>query len=472
MEKFILLLLILFSKSNPFAQTTISALKHDFGQITPQEIRYVDLILSSSGEKKHFLLRIKNPKEVVYKLKGKELSQDSSIIIRFQVNPNEKGTFKYAVEVFTSDRNVPYLIELSGTMTEKPNGDLSQFQACPSFGTIGVQSISFPLTVKVLDAETKVALERAKIYLVQNGRTKNVFTTDKDGMVVEQFSTGFSYFYFSKEGYLSAEKGAYFNSVRNELTIELKKAEIASNNHTITTTEGKPVSMSLFKSRPNALPSKKPEEVLEQEIKKEQLYIPESLDKLSINDFTEKNFKAVNVTFVLDLSSSMKAEDKMELMKFSLNALNRQLRACDKVSMVTYSDNARVILPPITGADKQNMEKVVDDLKASGMTAGGEGIRLGYEENYKGLLADGVNHVVVITDGAFNRNSKNYKKYVKRYRAKGIMLSIVGIRNSVSDSEKMKIAASLGGGRFVGIENLADAQNNLFQEIRVASYRY
>jgi len=35
-----------------------------------------------------------------------------------------------------------------------------------------------------------------------------------------------------------------------------------------------------------------------------------------------------------------------------------------------------------------------------------------------------------VTDGDFNRNSTDYLKYVKKYKKKGINMSIVGILNS------------------------------------------
>ena len=96
----------------------------------------------------------------------------------------------------------------------------------------------------------------------------------------------------------------------------------------------------------------------------------------------------------------------------------------------------------------------------------------GYKQNKKGFIEGGVNHIIVITDGAFNRNSDDYLRYVKRFKKKGINLSIVGVKNKEKDAIEMTEAAEKGGGRYVPIHKLADAKNNLKQEIRLISFRF
>ena len=121
------------------------------------------------------------------------------------------------------------------------------------------------------------------------------------------------------------------------------------------------------------------------------------------------------MVFVLDVSSSMKQVDKIELMKYSLFQLTDMLRPIDKMGIVTYASDSRVLLEPTSGGNKEEINKEISDLKAFGYTAGGEGIKLGFKEAKKSFIENGSNHVIVITDGAFNRNSEDYKKYVKKY---------------------------------------------------------
>jgi Ca-activated chloride channel family protein len=458
-----------------FSQTQISTNANDFGELFGYSDRYVDLVVSSSGPKKNYLLRIKKPNEVVFLVKGNQLTQDSSITIRLQVNPKQKGKFKYEIEIFTSDRMEPFIVRLTGDMKEAPSSDLSSFQNCPAFGSNPTNANDFKINIAVIDSETKETIEKAAVYVLQNGQSQFTFRTNKEGRVQEEIPLGYSYFYASKDGYASAETGMYVNSQRNQLVLELKKKELPAQTIQITTTNVRPVVV--IDSNRTQIEKKNEEETLvelklEDRIKEEEVFVPKQLSGLSSSDFSEAYFKPVNVTFVLDISSSMRAGDKMELMKYSLNSLNQQLRKQDRVSLITYADNARSLIAPIAGNERNTMEKTVDELKASGLTAGGEGIKLGYKENLKGFLNDGANHVIVITDGAFNRNSKDYQKYVRKYKRKGITLSIVGIKNKETDALEMENAAKLGGGRYIPIMKLADAQNNLFQEIRLITYKY
>ena len=50
-------------------------------------------------------------------------------------------------------------------------------------------------------------------------------------------------------------------------------------------------------------------------------------------------------------------------------------------------------------------------------------------------------------------------------------MSVVGIKIKDVDKVKMEESASLGGGRLVPIMKLADAQNNLKQEIRFSAFK-
>jgi Ca-activated chloride channel family protein len=183
-------------------------------------------------------------------------------------------------------------------------------------------------------------------------------------------------------------------------------------------------------------------------------------------DFSESHYKPVNVVFVLDVSASMNQGDKIELMKFSLLQLTDLIRPCDHMAIVTYSDMANVLVPPCTGANKADLKVQISGLRASGLTAGGTGIKLGYKEILKNLDPDHLNTVIVVTDGAFNKDSENYQKIIKKYRKKGIEISIVGVKMKSTDQVKMNEVCILGGGALITINSLAEAQANLVNEIR------
>ena len=167
----------------------------------------------------------------------------------------------------------------------------------------------------------------------------------------------------------------------------------------------------------------------------------------------------------------MRAGEKMELMKFSLLELSEMLREQDKLTIVTYASESRVLLPTTKGNEKEEAKIAIQGLRAGGMTAGGAGIKMGYKQTLKSFINDGTNQIIIITDGDFNRNSGDYKKHIKKYKKRGINMSVVGILNSEKDKKAMKEVAELGGGRYIPIFKLSDAKNNLKQEIRFISFR-
>ncbi len=443
------------------AQLRFETVNYDFGVLESYDDRFVDIKVSNIGAKKEYILSVKKPADVSYVAASDRIGPDSSMYIRFQVNPSIKGRFSYDIDVFTSDRAAATRIRLSGTINEVPTDNLSAFTACPDFSVRPAgNSQKFELTVITIDAENKKPLDLSTVSMIQNGTPVWMKRTDKNGKISEDASIGFSYFYAVHEGYFPEELGAYINFNRHEIIIPMRKGPI------VLTPEPELVATTRDTSIEIIL-----DEQLNQEVSTSSTEIPIELSTLDEDDFSTTHFKPVNVVFILDISSSMRQSDKMELMKYSLFQLIDMLRAEDKMGIVTYATDTRVLLSSTSGADKEVIKAQVSELKASGMTAGGEGIKLGYTEALKSFKIDGVNQIIVITDGAFNRNSDDYKKYIRKYRRKGINMSVVGIRNSENDADEMIESARLGGGNYVPIFKLVDAQNNLKQEIRALALR-
>lgn len=452
------------------SQVEFDKVKHDFGNLQPYSERFVDIVLSNKGSKQEWLLSVKKPMDVVYIQSKQFIEKDSSIIVRLQVNPKEKGRFHYDVSVFTSDRSEAVIVKLSGNLLEVPQDNSGGFAACPNFNERpgGKNPNDFKLTVVTIDKETKVELSNSTVSLIQNGSSVWTKRTDKRGKIVEEATLGLSYFYATQESYLPEELGAYINFQRNYIVLELSKDPSYC----------PPVPIPVIVDTNIVAIVPEPvviieidEQLLNEETTAIDTELPPAFTDLSTDNFDEEFFEPINVVFVLDVSSSMAQVDKIELMKYSLSQLVDMLRPQDKVGLVTYASDARVLLKPTTGADKETIKAEVAKLEAFGYTSGGMGIKLGFKEALKGKI-DGINHVIVITDGAFNQNSEDYKKYVKKYAKKGIHMSVVGIKNKEVHEAEMKEAAALGQGHYIPIMKLSDAQMNLKQAIRILAYKF
>lgn len=470
----ITIIFLFFFQFAAFAQMQFSETKHDFGDLENYDNRFVDITITNKTPKQGYILSVRKPKEVVYIQNHALVEKDSIITLRFQVNPREKGRFSFEIEVYTSDKQDPTIVKLTGNLRNLAQETGNSLTACPDFNShpAGRKTNQFDMTVITIDKVTREELSQSSVTMIQNGRAIWADKTDKKGIIKKDATIGLSYFYAKHQGYLAAEKGAFVSNDRNRVLIELVKDP----NFIVPIPEPDPIPELVVEIPvPEVVIEIQPEISLETELLEEETTplenTPTALTELDKENFDEEYFKPINVVFVLDISSSMNQSEKMELMKYSLNQLSDMLRVQDNVSIVTYATDTRVLLPTTSGDKKIEMQQEVDHLRASGMTAGGEGIKLGFKQADKGYLADGINHVIVITDGAFNRNSDDYKKYVKKYQKKGINMSIVGIRNQEKDEQAMRDAAKLGGGNYIPIFKLVDAQNNLKQAIRALCYR-
>lgn len=477
MKQFILFSILLCSFFT-LGQVKFNITKHDFGDLEPYSARYVDLKLTNTGQKQEWLLTVKKTAEVSYIVSKQIIDIDSSIIIRLHVNPNKKGRFTYNVDVFTSDRAEPVKVKLTGNLSELPQNGSNMLTQCPNFSDRpgGGNPNGFDLTVVTIDKESKEPLGKSNVTLIQNGEAVWLKSTDKKGKIVKDATLGLSYFYATHDGYYPAELGAYINFKRNYIVVELEKDQ------TIIEPDPFPTDIAVVEPPEEEIIIEidEPEEVethLEHELTIPEdtpinVEAPPAFNELDPEDFTDVNFKPINVVFVLDVSSSMRSADKMELMKYSLYQLTDMLRSQDRIGIVTYSSKTRVLLKSTTGDNKDEIKETVRKLRPGGYTSGGAGIKSGYKLVSRAKIEHGVNHVIVITDGAFNRNSDDYKKYVRKYKRKGINLSVVGIKNKEKDEVEMRDAAKLGGGRYIPIFKLVDAQNNLKQEIRALTFKH
>lgn len=423
-------------------QITLDKTRHDFGVLNSYDERFVDFKLTNNSPKKGFVLRVVKPSEVIYLARANSMSKDSSIYLRFQVNPTRKGRFTYTIELFLSDRQEPVELKLTGELLDAPpaTGFLTD---CPDFNARpGGKGYSFDLTVVTIDKETREELAQTKVTCLQNGVPLWQENTSSDGSVRKEASVGFVYVLGQHRGYKEAELGAYVNFQRNKLLLELERSNE-------TPVEPLPEKDTIPKEDPPLLVQE---------------------NKVDTSEFSEQNYKPVNVVFVLDVSSSMNQGDKMELMKYTLLQLVGMIRSCDHMGIVTYSDAAQVLVAPSSGNEKEQLRTEISGLRAAGLTAGGTGIKTGYKEVLKNYDPSTLNTLIVVTDGAFNKDSENYQKTIRKYRKKGIELHVIGVKMKVPDAQKMQEVTQLGGGTLIPVNDLSDANANLTRTIRERTF--
>ena len=175
-----------------------------------------------------------------------------------------------------------------------------------------------------------------------------------------------------------------------------------------------------------------------------------------------------NLVFLVDVSGSMDSPERLPLVKASLKLLVDRLRPQDKISMVTYSGSTKVVLQPTSGADKAAIRAAIEQLDAGGSTAGGAGLTLAYEQAEKGFIKDGVNRILMCTDGDFNvgvSSREELTAMVQRKRDAGVTLSVLGYGTDNYNDAMMVKVADEGNGNYSYIDTLTEAQKVLGEEM-------
>lgn len=494
MKKLFVLLLLNMICLTGKTQISVDKTHYDFGDIYAHSERFVDFHFKNTGAARAFVLRVEKQENIAFQVSSYAIDPSQSVVVRIQIAQKKKGAFSYKIPVYLSDRNEPLIIKISGNIKEVAP-DLNSLTDCPNFNRRPSDGnpMDFMLTVVTVDKQTKKVIEKSRVEVLQQGLTVGDWRTDRDGKVQKKIPLGFTYFYGSKEGYLPNEMGAYVNFQRNYIVIELERlpapppvvkapeVQIVQTTPTPTTPPvpvpvptnpepeeiewvigvepTKPVSPQQ-PEKPVVTPTPSPENKPE---------IP-ALADIPQEDFNPEYFVPNNIVFVLDVSSSMNNENRLDLMKLALIELMKYVRPQDKLTVVSYGSNAQVLVPTTSGDKKDEIIDKVSKIKAAGMTAGGQGIKLGYKMAQRSYIPGGNNQIIVITDGAFNKDSQDYERTIKRNTPKGYVLSVVGIKNKTEDAAIMTEVAVLGGGRFIEINSVADARTKLIVEIRQASY--
>lgn len=119
------------------------------------------------------------------------------------------------------------------------------------------------------------------------------------------------------------------------------------------------------------------------------------------NEVEEQKRSNISVVALLDVSSSMSPDYKIGYLKKSMSILIDNLKKGDKLAIVAYSSGASTVLPitDMTDENKKKADSIISALMANGMTNMSAALASGYSEFNKEHLGEGVNRIILFTDG-------------------------------------------------------------------------
>lgn len=194
---------------------------------------------------------------------------------------------------------------------------------------------------------------------------------------------------------------------------------------------------------------------------------------LKAKDIDMSKREPLNLVFLIDVSGSMFSEDKLPLVQKSFTMLTENLGEDDRISIVTYAGEEKVVLKGTSGADKEKIIEAINSLEASGSTYGEAGINRAYELAEKYFIKGGNNRVLLATDGDLNvglSTEEELTKLIEEKRESGVFLSVLGFGTGNLKDDRMEALADKGNGNYSYIDSELEAKKVLVEEMAGTLY--
>ncbi len=175
-----------------------------------------------------------------------------------------------------------------------------------------------------------------------------------------------------------------------------------------------------------------------------------------------------NLVFLVDVSGSMQPTNKLPLLKTAMKMLVGRLGENERVAIVTYSHEIRLVLPSTTCDSKETIIQALDGLQAAGSTNGGGGIQMAYSVAVENFIQGGVNRVLLATDGDFNvgiTDREELTRFIEQKRESGVFLSVLGFGMGNLKDATLERLADKGNGHFAYIDSIDEARKVLVDQL-------
>jgi Ca-activated chloride channel family protein len=185
-------------------------------------------------------------------------------------------------------------------------------------------------------------------------------------------------------------------------------------------------------------------------------------------EFDRNDRPSVNLVFLLDVSGSMESANKLPLLKTSMSMLVENLEDRDRVAIVVYAGASGLVLPPTACSDKTTILRALGQVDAGGSTAGSEGIELAYEVAAEAFVQEGVNRVILCTDGDFNvgiTDEDELTSLIEKKAKSGVFLSVLGFGVGNYKDSRLEKLADNGNGNYAYIDTGLEARKVLLEQL-------
>jgi Ca-activated chloride channel homolog len=174
-----------------------------------------------------------------------------------------------------------------------------------------------------------------------------------------------------------------------------------------------------------------------------------------------------NLVFLIDTSGSMDAPNKLPLVQAGLKMLLSKLGEKDRVGIVVYAGSAGLVLDSTPASDGATIRRALTQLAAGGSTNGGAGIALAYQTARDHFIKDGINRVILCSDGDFNVGTTGTDSLVRMVQEEakgGVFLTVLGFGMGNHNDAMLEQISGKGNGNYAFIDNEKEAKKVLVEQ--------
>jgi len=175
-----------------------------------------------------------------------------------------------------------------------------------------------------------------------------------------------------------------------------------------------------------------------------------------------------NLVFLMDVSGSMMSWNKLPLLKRSLKMLVQNLSKRDRIAIVVYAGASGLVLDSTSCKKKDKILAAIDQLTAGGSTNAGAGIELAYKIAKKNFISNGINRVILASDGDFNVGITSLDaltSLIQKKAKEGVFLSVLGFGNNGYKDSSMETLADRGNGNYYYIDTFQESKKVLSKQL-------
>lgn len=184
--------------------------------------------------------------------------------------------------------------------------------------------------------------------------------------------------------------------------------------------------------------------------------------------YADEDRPPANVTFVIDTSGSMDIRERLGLVQSSLALLVDSLNADDTISIVTYGNDATPLLEPTPVSERDTIVRAIDELVPGGSTNMEAGLRMGYAQAREAHREDGINVVVLASDGVANVGVTNggvLAEEIAGAGEQGLHLVTVGYGMGNYNDTLMEQLADQGDGFYAYVDTFEEAEQLFVEDL-------